>query len=229
MHLILTLLGCVAAADSCLQCDPRVHAKHQQYALSARTFSKQIAVKIIIDQTIEGYIGISRQQKVVIDFLSMNFAGTEYLCLFKNFAETHHAGPFEATQIMEKDKTILKKHLELFIRDDVNDPDVNGPDVSTVLAPSEHRVQAEEGGQAMFDCFLPWHQLLTRKPEFNFTWAPGEPGTAKLNETDFKVLVVTEESFWILNEVEEQGTYSCTVQDPSGTIFYRVTFLLTER
>ena len=46
---------------------------------------------------------------------------------------------------------------------------------------AEHRVQAEEGGQAVLDCFLPWHRLLLGKPEYHYSWAPGEPGTEKVS------------------------------------------------
>lgn len=51
----------------------------------------------------------------------------------------------------------------------------------------------------------------------------------QLNESDFKVLVVTDDSSVVLNQlhVNEQGTYRCSLQGQSGTVFYRVTFLLT--
>lgn len=51
----------------------------------------------------------------------------------------------------------------------------------------------------------------------------------QLNENDFKVLVVTEDSSVVLNQlqVNEQGTYRCSLQDQNGTVFYRATFLLT--
>lgn len=46
---------------------------------------------------------------------------------------------------------------------------------------------------------------------------------------DFRVLVVTEDSSVVLNQlrVNEQGTYRCSLQSQNGTIFYQVTFLLT--
>ncbi|KAM7391365.1 hypothetical protein PAMP_022061 [Pampus punctatissimus] len=93
----------------------------------------------------------------------------------------------------------------------------------------EYPVQAEEGGQAVLNCFLPWHRLLLGKPEYHYSWAPGVPGTKKLAENDFKALVVTADSSVVLNQlhVDEQGTYRCSLLDQNGTNFYRVTFLLT--
>ena len=53
----------------------------------------------------------------------------------------------------------------------------------------------------------------------------------QLNESDFKALVVTDDSSVVLNQlhVAEQGTYRCSLQGRNGTVFYRVTFLLTGR
>lgn len=45
----------------------------------------------------------------------------------------------------------------------------------------EYPVQAEEGGQAVLDCFLPWHRLLLGRPEYHYSWAPGVPGTKKVS------------------------------------------------
>lgn len=49
------------------------------------------------------------------------------------------------------------------------------------------------------------------------------------NESDFKVLVVTEDSSLVLNQlrVDEQGTYRCSLQDRNGALFYQVRFLLS--
>lgn len=52
----------------------------------------------------------------------------------------------------------------------------------------------------------------------------------QLNESDFKPLVVTDDSSVILNQlhVDEQGTYRCSLKG-NGTVFYQVTFLLNGR
>lgn len=44
----------------------------------------------------------------------------------------------------------------------------------------EYPVQTEEGGQAVLNCFLPWHRLLLGRTEYHYSWAPGEPGTKKV-------------------------------------------------
>ena len=53
----------------------------------------------------------------------------------------------------------------------------------------------------------------------------------QLDETDFKALVVTDDSAVVLNQlhVDEQGTYRCSLQGLNGAVFYRVTFLLNGR
>ncbi|XP_076005680.1 izumo sperm-egg fusion protein 1 [Genypterus blacodes] len=93
----------------------------------------------------------------------------------------------------------------------------------------DHTMQVMEGGQAVLDCFLPWHSRVLGKPEYFYSWSPGEPGSKKLKESDFRGLLVTKESFFVLNEVlvEEQGTYRCSLQDKKGTVFSRITFRLT--
>lgn len=118
----------------------------------------------------------------------------------------------------------------------------------------EYPVQAKEGDQAVLDCFLPWHRLLLGGPEYHYSWAQGSekvsehkpkrqlkhfffqilafPHTlfsVQLEENDFKVLVVTDDSSVVLNQlhVEERGTYRCSLQNQTGTVFYKVTFLVS--
>lgn len=51
----------------------------------------------------------------------------------------------------------------------------------------------------------------------------------QLNDGDFKLLIVTDDSSVVLNQlrVNEQGTYRCSLQGRNGTVFYRLHFLLT--
>ncbi|XP_031583788.1 izumo sperm-egg fusion protein 1 isoform X5 [Oreochromis aureus] len=93
----------------------------------------------------------------------------------------------------------------------------------------EYPVQAEEGGQALLNCFLPWHRLLLGRPEYHYSWAPGASDIDKMNESDFSVLIVTEDSSIVLNQLrlDEEGTYRCSLQAQNGTIFYQATFPLT--
>lgn len=156
---------------------------------------------------------------------------------------------------------------------------------STPLCP-EYPMQVDEGGQAVLDCFLPWHRLQLDRTEYHYSWVPGVPGTKKvslkswlcsnndttrnisssalentpivndycsvcsilpesvdkniltvfhcflqLEESEFKALLLTDESLFILNQMhgDEQGTYRCSLQDRNGIVFYRVYFLVTGR
>lgn len=54
---------------------------------------------------------------------------------------------------------------------------------SPLLLSPEYPVLAEEGGQALLNCFLPWHRLLLGKTEYHYSWAPGEPGAKKVSLT----------------------------------------------
>ncbi|XP_060926771.1 izumo sperm-egg fusion protein 1-like isoform X4 [Limanda limanda] len=114
--MLLILLGCVSAADTCLQCDPRVRVLYDQFVLSAPTV-EQIHIKMKIKRTYEDYIALSRERKGVIDHTSMYRAGSEYHNEFNDFMKTHHCGTSEIIQIMEKGMVILEKHLDIFIRD----------------------------------------------------------------------------------------------------------------
>lgn len=51
----------------------------------------------------------------------------------------------------------------------------------------------------------------------------------QLNESNFKVLVVTHDSSVVLNQlhVDEQGIYRCSLQGQNGDAFYQITFHLT--
>ncbi|XP_063753522.1 izumo sperm-egg fusion protein 1 isoform X2 [Eleginops maclovinus] len=217
--LLVSLLCCVPAAQTCLQCDRSIRLLYEDFVLSAPTVDDQIEIKKICDYAYVTYRETSQERKGVIDPTTLYRVRTEYQSEFHRFLKTQHSGSvtFEAIQILEKGRKILEKHLDVFIHDG--------------LCPNkcEYPVQAEEGGQAVLNCFLPWHRLLLEKTEYRYSWAPGVPGTKKLNESDFKALVVTDDSSVVLNQlhVDEQGTYRCSLQGRNGTVFYRVTFLLT--
>nr|XP_046243845.1 izumo sperm-egg fusion protein 1 isoform X6 [Scatophagus argus] len=225
MLVLVSLLCTVPSVKACLQCDRRIRRLLEDFILSASTVDNQIEMKRICDHAYVTYKETSRERKGVIDPTTLYRARSEYQSEFHRFLKTQHTGSetFEAIQIMEKGRKILEKHLDTFIRDG--------------LCPNkcEYPVQAEEGGQAVLNCFVPWHRLLLGRPEYHYSWAAGVPGsekvtlTSKLNEQDFKALVVTDDSSVILNQlhVAEQGTYRCSLQSRNGTVFYRVTFLLT--
>ncbi|XP_071774659.1 izumo sperm-egg fusion protein 1 [Centroberyx gerrardi] len=247
--MLAALLHCVPAGKACLQCDRRIRLLHEDFLLSAASVQDQIELKKIRDHAYVTYRETSRERSGVIDPTTLYRASTEYQSEFDRFQNTHHTGSvtFEAIQIMEKGRKILEKHLDTFIHGGLC-PNKCGLlyqrvmdcfscryKLHTCRSPSrqhdcgEYPVQAEEGGQAVLDCFLPWHSLVLGRPEYHYSWAAGLPGTRKLADSDFRVLVVTEDSSVVLNQlhVDEQGTYRCSLQDRNGTVFSQVTFLLT--
>ncbi|XP_008279797.1 izumo sperm-egg fusion protein 1 [Stegastes partitus] len=246
---LVSLLCCVPAAEACLQCERTIRLLHEDFILSAPSVSDQIELQKISDHAYVTYADTSRQRKGVIDPTTLYRARTEYQSEFDRFLKMERTGSitFEAIQIMEKGRKILEKHLDAFIRDGLcpnkcgllnrRVMDCVSCQYKMYICPSpsgqqdcgEHPVQAEEGGQAVLNCFLPWHRLLLGKLEYHYSWAPRAPGTEKLDESDFRALVVTDDSSVVLNQlrVDEQGTYRCSLQDQNGTNFYRVTFPLT--
>ncbi|CAL8330527.1 unnamed protein product [Arctogadus glacialis] len=207
------------AGRACLQCDRKTRLLHEDFLLSAASVEKQIALTMIRDHAYVTYRQTSQAHRGVIDPTTFYRVSTEYHSEFNRFKKTLQpgSGTFDAIQIMEKGRKILEKHLVIFIREG--------------LCPNkcEHHLEAEEGDQAVLNCFLPWHSLIQGTPEYHFTWAPGPPGSTQLEESDFQTLVVTEEPSVVLNQLHarEQGTYRCSLQDRKATVFSTVTFFLT--
>ncbi|KAM6945199.1 izumo sperm-egg fusion protein 1 [Lycodopsis pacificus] len=246
--MLVSLLCCVPAATACLQCDRKIKLLIEDLTLSAPTINDQIEIKKIRDHAYVTYRETSRQRKGVIDTTTLYRARTEYQSELNRFLNTEHTGSvtFEAIQMLAMGRKILEKHLDIFIRDGLcpnkcgllkrRVMDCSSCRYKIYICPSpsgqqdcgELPVQAEEGGQAVLNCFLPWHRLLLGAPEYHYSWARGVPGTEKLNESDFKALVVTDDSSVVLNQLlaDEQGTYRCSLQGQDGTVFYRVTFPL---
>ncbi|KAM4615779.1 izumo sperm-egg fusion protein 1 [Polymixia lowei] len=245
---LLTLLYCVPAGRACLQCDRRIKFLHKDLLLSAASVEDQIELTKIRDHAYVTYRQTSQTRSGVIDPTTLYRASTEYQSEFDRFQNIQHTGSvtFEAIQIMEKGRKILEKHLDTFIREGLC-PNKCGLLYQRVIdcvscqfkthtcsSPThqqdcgEYPVQAEERGQAVLDCYLPWHSLVQGRPEYNYSWFPGVPGTKKLVESDFRPLVVTDDSSVVLNQlrVDEQGTYRCSLQDRNGNIYSKVTFLL---
>ncbi|KAM8886588.1 izumo sperm-egg fusion protein 1 isoform 2-T2 [Spinachia spinachia] len=245
---LASLLCCVHAAKACLQCDHKIRILLEDFVLSAPTVHDQIEMTKIRDHAYVRYRETSQERKGVIDSTTLYRARTEYQSELDRFLKTEHTGSatFKAIQILEKGRMILEKHLDTFIRDELcpnkcgllkrRVMDCFSCHYKIYICPSpsgqpdcgELPVQAEEGGQAVLDCFLPWHHLLLGAPEYHYSSARGMPGTEKLKESDFEALVVTDESSVVLNQLhaDEQGTYRCSLQSQDGTVFYRVTFPL---
>ncbi|XP_029294712.1 izumo sperm-egg fusion protein 1 [Cottoperca gobio] len=247
--MLVSLLCCVPAAEACLQCDRSIRVLLEDFILSGPTVNDQIELKKISNNAYVTYRETSQERKGVIDPTTLYRVRTEYQSEFDHFLKTPHTGSvtYEAIQILEKGRKILEKHLDIFIRDGLCSNkcgllkrrvmDCFSCRYKIYICPSpsgqqdcgEYPVQAEEGGQAVLNCFLPWHRLLLGRPEYHYSWAPGVPGTKNLSESDFKALVVTDDPSVVLNQLheDEQGTYRCSLQGRNGTVFYRVTFLLT--
>ncbi|XP_056134517.1 izumo sperm-egg fusion protein 1 [Lampris incognitus] len=244
---LVVLLYSVPVREACLQCDRKIRLLHEDLLLSAASVQDQIELKKICDHAYVTYRETSKARSGVIDPTTLYRASTEYQSEFDRFLSTVHTGSvtFETIQIMEKGGRILEKHLDKFIHGGLC-PNKCGLlyqrvmdcfsckyklytcDSHTRLDCGEYPVQAEEGGQAVLDCFLPWHKLVQGRPEYHFSWAPRVPGTNKSAESDFKALVVTEDSSVVLNQLrgDERGTYRCLLRGRNGTVFSQVTFLL---
>ncbi|XP_028313845.1 izumo sperm-egg fusion protein 1 isoform X2 [Gouania willdenowi] len=240
MMLLLSLLCYVGSAVACLQCDRSIRILHEDFILSAPSLSDQIELKKINDQAIVSYKSTSQERKGVIDPTTLYRAKTEYQSEFNRFLKAERT----AIQIMEKGRKILEKNLDVFIHDGLC-PNKCGllkrrvmdclscqymmymcPSPSNQQDCGELSVQSEEGGQAVLDCFFPWHRLVLGNPEYHYSWIPG---SKKWDENNATTLVVTDESSVILNQlsVKDQGIYRCSLQKNNGTIFSQVTFLLT--
>ncbi|KAM9858598.1 izumo sperm-egg fusion protein 1 [Aulostomus maculatus] len=250
---LVSLFICIAAAEACLQCDRRIRLLHEDFILSAPSVNDQIELKRIRDHAYTVYRDTSQKRGGgVIDPTTLYRAKTEYHSEFDRFLKAPRTGilTIEAISIMTKGRMIIETHLDAFNRAGGLCPNKCGLLKRRVLdciacryklyicpSPSgqqdcgEIPVQAEEGDQAVLNCFLPWHSLLVGRPAYHFSWAPGVPGNREVNENDFKVLVVTNDSSVILNQlhVEDQGLYRCSLLGRDGTIFYRVQFPLTVR
>ncbi|XP_078026741.1 izumo sperm-egg fusion protein 1 isoform X2 [Epinephelus lanceolatus] len=219
--ILVSLLCCVHAAEACLQCDRSIRRLHEDFVLSAPTVDDQIEMKKISEHAYVTYRETSLERKGVIDPTTLYRARTEYQSEFDRFLKTPHTGlcPNKCGLLKRRVMDCFSCRYKMYIC----------PSPSGQQDCSEYPVQAEEGGQAVLNCFLPWHRLLLGRTEYHYSWAPGVPGTKKLNTSDFKALVVTDDSSVVLNQLDEdeQGTYHCSLQGRDGTVFYRVTFLLT--
>ncbi|KAJ8005774.1 hypothetical protein DPEC_G00121380 [Dallia pectoralis] len=246
---LLILMFIIPVARPCLQCDGGISLVHEDFLLSAASSSveDQIELTKILEHAYVSYITTSEQQSGgLIDQTALYRASTEYLSEFDRFRGSKPSGPltFETIQILEKGRKILEKHLQTFVLEGLC-PNKCGRLYQKVMnclscqyilhnCPStsqdcgEFLVEAAEGGQAVFDCFLPWHRLVVGRPEYHYTWAPGTHILANLTEDDFGVLVVTEDSSIVLNQltVDEEGTYRCLLTDAKGTVLSRTYFLL---
>ncbi|XP_072317628.1 izumo sperm-egg fusion protein 1 [Eucyclogobius newberryi] len=241
--LLLLLLVCsTPGVRPCLQCDPNVIKMFEKYFLTL-TFSDYIrnAFYEFIPVAFKRKTSLDNQ---FIDYTTLYRASTEYQHRFKDLQDTPSNDP-EMTRLrslMRAGTAILTKHLEkmdlcpnkcgLLIRTVI---DCTSCTFVTHTCPTgqkdcgETQLVEEEGDQAVLDCFLPWHQLVLGKPEYHYSWAPAVLEKTKLEMSDFKEFLVTRDSALVLNQldVRESGTYQCLLKDTTGTVLYKVTWVLS--
>ncbi|XP_061754554.1 izumo sperm-egg fusion protein 1 [Nerophis ophidion] len=241
------MLCCAAVSQACLQCDRSIRSMHEEFTLTGPTPAVQIDLQKITNQAYANYKSTSLSLKGVIDPTTLYRVKTEYQSEFNSFLKTARTGSIAMATItiMDKGRQILQKHLEVFIRDGLC-PNKCGLLQRRVLdcttcnykmhicpSPSgredcgEYPVVAKEEGQAVLDCYQPWHSLLLGSREYHYSRAPAVPRN-KLSGTNFKNLVVMDDAFMVLNQLrlDEQGRYQCSLRAKDGTLFYQVTYLL---
>ncbi|XP_061881613.1 izumo sperm-egg fusion protein 1 isoform X2 [Entelurus aequoreus] len=241
------MLCCATVSEACLQCDRSIRSMHEEFTLTGPTPAVQIDLQKINNQAYANYKNTSLFLKGVIDPTTLYRVKTEYQSEFNSFLKKGRTGSITmaAITIMDKGRQILKKHLEVFIRDGLC-PNKCGLLQRRVMdcitcnykmhicpSPSgredcgEYPVVAKEEGQAVLDCYQPWHSLLLVSREYHYSWAPAVPRD-KLSGSDFKNLVVMDDAFMVLNQLrlDEQGRYKCSLRAKDGTLFYQVTYLL---
>ncbi|XP_034023607.1 izumo sperm-egg fusion protein 1 [Thalassophryne amazonica] len=237
------LICCISAAQACLQCDSRIRNLHQDYILSFSSVLDQIIVTEYRDHAYTLYQQESLKGNGVVDSTTLYNAVAEYQNYLTNEIERNKPPVVSnAHYIMDRGRSILQKHLQESLSNNLC-PNTCGIlhqrvkncitcKFETYVCPSHQQdcgefwLEAEEGEAVVLNCFQNWHLLLIMSTEYHYSWAPGAPGTKKMNDSDLQGLVVTDESSVVLNQlnIEEQGTYRCTLQDYSGNIYYRVTF-----
>ncbi|XP_061673728.1 izumo sperm-egg fusion protein 1 isoform X1 [Syngnathoides biaculeatus] len=245
--LVLMLRG-AAVTEACLQCDRKIVNTNEDFSLSSPSMEVQINLKLIIQESYNRYKKTSQERKGVIDPTTLYRVKTEYLSEFERSMKANTGPPHtKLIRVMNDGDRMLGKHLDKFIGERLC-PNQCGllkrrvmdctsckyrmyscPSPSGKVDCGEHPMRAEEGGQAVLDCFRPWHSLLLGSPEYHYTWAPAVSGDAKLNESDFRNVVVMEDSSLVLNQlhVSDQGVYRCSLEGQDGAVFYRVAFPLT--
>ncbi|XP_069036875.1 izumo sperm-egg fusion protein 1 isoform X2 [Lepisosteus oculatus] len=229
---------------SCLQCDRLVQFIHDDFL--EMHIQNQPSLKKVIDQAYVNYRLTSQHFQGVIDASTLYRARTEYQSEFHKFLNTPRQEKdlvFELIQVVEKGRGILEKHLKGFIETGLC-PNTCGlmyqrvmncsschPAVRTCVSPTAaescgvYRIQVPEGGQAVLNCFLPWHSLTMGKAEYQYSWAPNLTASS---EGDFEVVIATPDARVVLNQVrmEEGGVYRCLLLSTNGTILTRILFLL---
>ncbi|XP_017322730.1 izumo sperm-egg fusion protein 1 isoform X2 [Ictalurus punctatus] len=245
----LVLVCVIPSVRLCLQCDLAVRHMHEDFMASKHevTVQEQMDLTKIIDHAYITYQDTSTQLSGVIDLTTLYRAQTEYESEFRRHWQELSTGSiqWDMIRILEKGKSILKKHLEVFVAEGLC-PNKCGLLFQSVMNCSscqyglhicqsdtppkdcgEHKLVAHEGEQTVLDCFLPWHSLVVGHAKYQYSWKRGATNFSAKDE--FEVLVVTKDSKIVLNQlsVSEQGVYRCILLDQHGTTLSHTHFILT--
>nr|XP_057926151.1 izumo sperm-egg fusion protein 1 isoform X2 [Doryrhamphus excisus] len=221
MMMLGLILCCAIVTEACLQCDRSIRNMHIDFTLHVVNVRDQVNLKTIMEAAHASYKEESQKKKGVIDPSTLYKAKTEYQNEFKHFLKQQQRGlcPNKCGLLNRRVMDCITCKYKMY----------SCPSPSGQEDCGEYQVKAEEEGQAVLDCYQPWHSLLLGSREYHYSWAAGVPKDKKLSESDFKDLVVMEDSFMVLNQLQldDQGTYQCSLQGKDGTKFYQVRYLLT--
>ncbi|XP_060737793.1 izumo sperm-egg fusion protein 1 isoform X2 [Tachysurus vachellii] len=245
----LILVCVISGMKSCLQCDLDIRRMHDDFLDTKQqiTVQEQMDLMKILNHAYVTYQDTSMQLSGVIDLTTLYRAQTEYQSEFRRHWQEPSTGSiqWDMIKILEKGNRILRKHLEVFVAEGLC-PNKCGLLFQSVMNCSscqyglhmcqsdvptkdcgEHHLIAKEGEQVVLDCFLPWHTLVAGHAEYHYSWKQG--ATKFSPEDEFEVLVVTEDSKIVLNQLSmsEQGVYRCFLLDQHGTTLSHTHFILT--
>ncbi|XP_027007676.1 izumo sperm-egg fusion protein 1 isoform X3 [Tachysurus fulvidraco] len=238
----LILVCVIPGMKSCLQCDLDIRRMHDDFLATKEkiTVQEQLDLMKILNHAYVTYQDTSMQLSGVIDLTTLYRAQTEYQSEFRRHWQEPSTGSiqWDMIKILEKGKRILRKHLEVFVAEGLLFQSVMncsscqyGLHMCQSVIPTkdcgEHHLIAKEGEQVVLDCFLPWHTLVAGHAEYHYSWK--QSATKFSPEDEFEVLVVTEDSKIVLNQlsVSKQGVYRCFLLDQHGTTLSHTHFILT--
>ncbi|XP_018617897.1 izumo sperm-egg fusion protein 1 [Scleropages formosus] len=232
----------LSLASACLQCDKLIRYLLEDIALSA-PLENQIRLNTVLNGAYKIYEDISRQYQGVIDFTTLYRARTQFQSEIAKYLAsnpTDEEEVFFAIRLLQQGETILKNHLEEFVRTGLcpntcgvfNQSVINcascGNELHPCASPVDQRscgvlqLEAEQDSQVVLNCFLPWHSLVVEEKEYHFSRSSDLSG-------EFTAFLVTPQSKVILNQLEmdERGVYRCLLQDGSGTVLTEMYYNLT--
>ncbi|KAK1787088.1 hypothetical protein P4O66_017468, partial [Electrophorus voltai] len=235
------LLCAVPCVSACLQCDRPILHMHEDFIATVEgiTIQDQMDLKQIVQHAYLTYQETSEHLRGLVDPTTLYRAQTEYQSEFmRHWQEPRMESiQWHMIKIVEKGRRILQRHLEVFVAEGLLFQSVMNCSscqysLHTCLSGTppqdcgEFLLNAEEGEQVVFDCFLPWHSLVVGQTEYQYSWSQGARNFSA--EDDYEVLVVTEDSKIVLNQlsVREQGVYRCLLLDKKRTALSRMYFIL---